>query len=234
MRVRSAWLVAACAAAMMCSVGPAYAQSASASRRTTPNVVILFADDMSPGDLTCYNAQAAWKTPNLDRLAREGLRCDDAHSTSAVCTPSRYGLLTGRYAWRGDLKSGVLQGESPALLEPKRLTLAEFLAAEGYETAMFGKWHLGLDWVREKKAPVYDEPFAGGPVAHGFKTFHGISASLDMAPYVFLKQNALDEPLTRDSAAQGLSNDAHRQARRDVRSRRGSSDDRRRRGGLHP
>ncbi|MBC7367911.1 MAG: arylsulfatase [Undibacterium sp.] len=177
---------------------------------TPPNIVYILADDLGIGDVSCYNSKSAWQTPHIDRLAREGVRFTDAHSASSLCTPSRYALLTGRYAWRGSLKQGVLQGHSPALIEPGRATVASFLREHGYTTAMFGKWHLGLDWARAGPQPEaidYTQPFAGGPTAHGFDRFFGISASLDMPPYVWLAQDrvtALPTATLTDSRAPKL------------------------------
>ena len=113
-----------------------------------PNIICILADDLGSGDLSCLSPTSAWQTPRLDRLASEGLVCTDAHSTSSVCTPSRYALLTGRYSWRGPLKKGVLDGYKPPLIEPGRLTVAELLRQHGYTTAAFGKWHLGVGWSR--------------------------------------------------------------------------------------
>src|SRR5579863_5296016 len=104
----------------------------------TPNVVVILADDMGYGDLGCYGATQI-TTPHLDRLACEGMRFTDAHSPSAVCTPTRYGLLTGRYCWRTRLTKGVLVGDSPSLIEGGRLTVAGLLRGKGYATAAFGK-----------------------------------------------------------------------------------------------
>ncbi len=154
-----------------------------------PNIVYILADDLGIGDVSCYNSRSAWRTPHLDRLAREGLRFTDAHSASSLCTPARYALVTGRYAWRGRLKQGVLQGYHPPLIESGRTTVAGFLRDHGYTTAVFGKWHLGLDWVRtgpNLENVDFAKPFANGPLTHGFDRFFGISASLDMPPYVWL------------------------------------------------
>jgi arylsulfatase A-like enzyme len=181
------------AALFLVSRAPVESRAAAAER---PNILYLFADDMGLGDLSCYNPRSAWRTPHLDRLAQEGMRFTDAHSASALCTPSRYALLTGRYAWRSRLKQGVLQGYHGRLIEPGRATVASFLRARGYATAVVGKWHLGLDWVRksERLEDVdFAAPFGGGPLALGFETFFGISASLDMPPYVWLR----DECATR-------------------------------------
>jgi arylsulfatase A-like enzyme len=174
-----------------------------------PNVVVVLADDMGWGDLGCYGS--AIPTPNIDRLAAEGVRATDCHSASAVCTPSRYALQTGRYAWRGPLKNFVLMGHGPAIIEPDRPTLASVLHRAGYATGAFGKWHLGLGWrhrdgsVRSAFDPGavlhddvetdfgrdvdYTEPFAGGPLDLGYDRFFGIAGSLDMPPYCFLDQD---------------------------------------------
>jgi arylsulfatase A-like enzyme len=155
-----------------------------------PNIIYILADDMGYGDLSCLNERSAWQTPNLDRLANEGMAFTDAHSTSAVCTPSRYSILTGRYNWRSYLKAGVLGGFNRALIEPGRMTAASYLKDKGYRTGCFGKWHLGLDWEKvgtQESAVDYAKPFAGGPCDHGFDTFYGISASLDMPPYTYIQ-----------------------------------------------
>lgn len=168
---------------------------AEAPAQVQPNVIVILADDLGVGDVSCLNPSSAWKTPGIDRIAREGRTFTDAHSASGVCTPSRYTLLTGRYSWRGRLKSGVLHGYDPALLEPGRPTLAGFLRDQGYATGMVGKWHLGLDWVRSGApgSPVdavdFSRPVGGGPLSHGFDRYFGISASLDMPPFVYLDQN---------------------------------------------
>jgi arylsulfatase A-like enzyme len=167
-------------------------RAASTPSAAPPNVLYILADDLGLGDVSCYNPQSAWQTPHLDRLAREGLRFTDAHSASSLCSPSRYALLTGRYAWRGRLKQGVLQGYHSPLIEPGRATVATFLRQHGYNTAVFGKWHLGLDWARTGPALEnvdFAKPIANGPLAHGFDRFLGISASLDMPPYVWLTQD---------------------------------------------
>jgi arylsulfatase A-like enzyme len=174
--------------------------SVAAAQPAKPNVLLIYADDLGYGDLSSYNARSAWRTPQLDALAAQGMRFTDAHSASALCTPSRYALLTGRYAWRGPLKQGVTQGYSAPLVEPGRLTLARLLQQQGYVTAMLGKWHLGLDWVRTGPQPAdvdFSQPVGGGPTAHGFDSFFGISASLDMPPYVWIKNDRITQVPTR-------------------------------------
>ncbi len=117
-------------------------QSKSASSR--PNIVILYADDMGYGDLAIQNPQTKIQTPNLDQLAREGTRFTDAHSSSGVCTPSRYALLEGRYHWRKF--HGIVNSFDQPILDDEKTTLPELLKSKGYKTACIGKWHLGWDW----------------------------------------------------------------------------------------
>ncbi|HEY1108481.1 MAG TPA: arylsulfatase [Opitutaceae bacterium] len=172
---------------------------ATQAQTSRPNILFILADDMGAGDVSALNPKSIWKTPHIDRLAREGMTFTDGHSSSGVCTPTRYTLLTGRHSWRGSLKRGVLQGYSPSLIEPGRLTLPGFLKQQGYATAMFGKWHLGVDFARtsaKAKADQVDfsKPFGGGPLAHGFDRFLGISASLDMPPYVWLENDRVTRP----------------------------------------
>ena len=167
--------------------------------RPRPNVVYILADDLGYGDVKRLNPSGKIATPVLDRFAGEGVTCTDAHSGSAVCTPTRYGLLTGRYAWRSRLKRGVLGGYSPTLIEPGRLTVPAFLAAQGYATACVGKWHLGMTWPVKEGAAIegdgyasesridFGRPIVDGPTSKGFGSYFGISASLDMPPYVFIE-----------------------------------------------
>ncbi len=176
-------------AVLLASAAPALA-----GPKKAPNIVILLADDMGIGDLACYNKDSKIPTPNMNRLAAQGLRFTDAHTPAAVCSPTRYGLLTGRYCWRSRLKSGVLQGYSPALIEPGRLTLAALLKRHGYVTACVGKWHLGLG----KAAPTdYKGKLIPGPGTAGFDYFFGIPASLDMPPYLFVEN---DRPVEAPTA----------------------------------
>ena len=173
-------------------LGVALALGAASAAAAKPNVLVIFADDMGLGDVSSYHPRSAWRTPHLDRLAAEGLRFTDAHSASALCTPSRYALLTGRYAWRTRLKQGTLQGYNGRLIEPGRQTVAAFLRDRGYVTGVVGKWHLGLDWVRKSERledVEFAQPFGGGPLTLGFDRFFGISASLDMPPYVWLRDD---------------------------------------------
>ena len=162
-----------------------------ASATDRPNILVILADDMGYGDIKALNLDSKIPTPHLDKLAAGGAIFTDAHSGSAVCTPTRYGLLTGRYCWRTHLKSGVLfpPNDRP-LISNDRVTLASFLKSNGYRTAMVGKWHLGIGWARDEKGKVdFDAPFTNGPIEKGFEQFFGIAASLDMVPYVFLRDH---------------------------------------------
>lgn len=174
------------AAAATLGAGPAAAAD-------KPNIVYILADDLGWGDLECYNKDSRIQTPHANQLATEGVRFVDMHSPSSVCTPTRYGILTGRYCWRSRLKSGVLNGHSASLIEPGRLTVASILRAQGYHTAAIGKWHLGF----QDKQPVdYTKPLTPGPNDYGFDYFFGIPASLDFEPYLFVENNRAVEPLT--------------------------------------
>ncbi len=173
--------------------------------RARPNVVLIFADDLGFGDVRSYNPDSRIRTPNLDRLASEGIQMTDAHSASGVCTPSRYALLTGRYSWRTELKSGVLGGFSLPLIEPGRMTLGDLFKQRGYATACIGKWHLGMEWdrphrgdqeyaMRQKWDGVdFSKRIRRTPTSYGFDVFFGISASLDMPPYVFIENDRVVE-----------------------------------------
>ncbi len=157
-----------------------------------PNVVFILADDMGYGDVSALNEHAAWRTPYMDRLASEGMVFTDAHSESAVCTPTRYGILTGRYSWRTRLKSGVLWGRSRPLISKDRMTVASLLREHGYRTACIGKWHLGLGWQfadGKKDSIDFTKPLTDTPNDHGFDYSYIIPASLDMAPYVYVEND---------------------------------------------
>lgn len=176
--------------------------------KKNPNIVYILADDLGYGDIHALNADSKIPTPNCDQLARNGMVFTDAHSGSAVCTPTRYGILTGRYAWRTRLKSGVLWGYSKALIEPERMTVASLLKQKGYATACVGKWHLGWNWQTHDNAALsddwnvtgeqvdYSKPIQNGPTDLGFDYFFGIPASLDMLPYVYVENDMVVEPPT--------------------------------------
>jgi arylsulfatase A-like enzyme len=196
-RRRLSWLsvtAGLCLPHLVAGLGAAPANT----RDRLPHIVFILADDLGIGDLGCYNRDSKIPTPNLDRLAQQGVRLTDAHTPSGVCTPTRYGLLTGRYAWRTRLKRGVLVGDSPNLIEPGRLTVARLLQRHGYATACVGKWHLGLG---DTERTDYTQPLRPGPLDFGFDYFFGIPASLDMAPYVFVENDRATEPPTETIAA---------------------------------
>ena len=179
-------------------------ESPAASR---PNIVYILADDLGYGDVTCYKAASKIPTPHVDRLAREGMRFTDAHTPSGVCTPTRYGILTGRYAWRTKMKFRVLDGLDPPLIEEGRLTVPALLKQHGYDTACVGKWHLGMQWTDKSGQPMpyipvetkgrpraganvdYTQPVTGGPTARGFDWYFGISASLNMSPFCYIEND---------------------------------------------
>jgi arylsulfatase A-like enzyme len=156
--------------------------------RPDANIVIILADDMGMGDIGAYSPSSKVPTPALDTLAAARMRFTDAHSPSAVCTPTRYGLLTGRYAWRTSLKKGVLKGYSPLLIDTDRSTIASMLRKKGYATAAIGKWHLGLG---SEAVTDYSKPLSPGPNDVGFDYFWGIPASLDMAPYTYVENDRI-------------------------------------------
>ncbi len=160
-----------------------------------PNIVFILADDMGYGDPRCFNPQSKIPTPNIDRLAGQGMRFTDAHAPGAVCVPSRYGLLTGRYPFRN---RGVKNPANGALIEAGRPTIATVLRERGYATGMIGKWHLGFDG-----GDRFDSagPLHGGPIDHGFDTFFGQHASLDIPPYFFIDQDRCVEVPTANIAA---------------------------------
>ncbi|MFH1742676.1 MAG: sulfatase-like hydrolase/transferase [bacterium] len=192
-------------AAMM----PLAAQSEQAAQKY-PNIVFILADDMGFGDLACQNPDTKIPTPCLDQLAKEGIRFTDAHSPSAVCSPTRYSILTGRYAWRSRLKDSVLWPWDAPLIEPGRLTVAQLLKQHGYNTACIGKWHLGWDWATSDgsrmndQIPVgkYDDkirtafgkkidftqPIANGPTQKGFDYYFGDDVP-NFSPYCFIEND---------------------------------------------
>lgn len=170
-----------------------------ASSRQSPNILFVLCDDLGYGDVGAFNPGSKIATPNLDKFASEGMSFRDAHSSSSVCTPTRYGIITGRYCWRTKLKSGVLQGFSARLIERDKLTVPLLLKQNGYKTACIGKWHLGMDWPLKEGGLAadypdqwkvdYSKPIANGPTTVGFDTYFGISASLDMPPFVFIRND---------------------------------------------
>ena len=175
-----------------------------------PNIVVILADDLGYGDMHCNNPERGKiPTPRMDALAAEGMRFTDAHSSSGVCSPSRYALLTGRYHWRTRLQRGIVNVFGDPLIAPDRLTIAGMLQQQGYATACIGKWHLGRDWgVPAEKAAlfggrggaapevtdahraawreVFSKPFSGGPTSRGFDEYFGTDVP-NWPPYCFIE-----------------------------------------------
>lgn len=177
-----------------------------------PNIIYILADDLGYGDVQCLNPERGKiLTPHMDQLAEDGMTFTDAHTTSSVCTPTRYSILTGRYNWRTKLQRSVLNGYGEPLIAPDRMTVPSFLKENGYTTAMIGKWHLGLgiETIDGKKAKAasglkakrgkgafppaelsniaWKGTIEGGPVDLGFESWFGITASLDFPPYVWIR-----------------------------------------------
>jgi len=189
------------------------------SKNALPNIIYILADDLGYGDISVNNPDGKIHTPNIDRLAKQGMRFTDAHTTSSVCTPSRYSILTGRYPWRSRLPIGVLRGYSRTLIEEGLPTVANLLQTKSYRTGVVGKWHLGLDWVpkeafadslkpennrnnlygilNEMKPEQIDFTKAPdrGPITQGFDYSFILPASLDMPPYCYLENDRLTESL---------------------------------------
>ena len=164
-----------------------------------PNIVLILADDMGYGDPTCYNPNSRIPTPNIDRLARQGLRLTDAHAPASVCVPTRYGLLTGRYPFRSNRSE-----RTESRIEPGRLTLGGFLQKQGYRTACVGKWHQGFEGGKSRKN--YSLAIPQGPISRGFDRFYGIPASLDIPPYYWIRDDRCVTPPTamaRDNFSPG-------------------------------
>lgn len=170
-----------------------------------PNIIYILADDLGYGDIGAFNPDGKIATPYIDSLAMQGMKFTDAHSPSSVCSPTRYGILTGRYSWRSELKSGVLTGKSPALIPEGRSTVASLLKSKGYRTAFIGKWHLGWDWAVKDSTDFgregwdaedfdnldFNAPVINTPDKRGFDYAYGHSGSLDMAPYVYVENGKI-------------------------------------------
>ncbi len=180
-----------------------------------PNIVYILADDMGYGDVAALNPECQFPTPHLDRMAGEGMIFSDAHTGSACCTPTRYGIMTGRYAFRTPLKRGVLNGYSALMINRERTTVSSFLKEQGYATACIGKWHMGLDWPmvegHELKSRAsgphvdYAADITGGPLDVGFDYYFGLAGSLGMPPHGFIENRRLVGELGR--VAEGKSKD---------------------------
>ena len=185
--------------------------------KRSPNILYFFVDDMGYGDVSCLNPDGKIPTPQFDRLAREGMVFTDAHSSSAVCSPSRYGVLTGRYNWRSTLQRGIVGLYGDPLIAPDRLTVPGYMKQHGYHTGCIGKWHLGMGWDFEKTKDflpgddeyglkdfphdleateeqrtlwreVFSKPTTGGPTARGFDYYYGVDVP-NWPPYCFIEND---------------------------------------------
>lgn len=165
-----------------------------------PNVIIILADDLGIGDVSAFNENSAWKTPHIDQLAAQGMSFTDAHTSSALCTPTRYGILTGRYNWRSRLKRKGGSGVSLPFIPADRFTIADLFKQAGYSTGIVGKWHLGWNWALTKDTPQeeqlgdfsaidFSKPIQNGPMALGFDYSYCMAASLSSPPYVYVDNN---------------------------------------------
>jgi arylsulfatase A len=193
----------------------------STTKANRPNIVILYADDMGYGDLGIQNPQSKIPTPHLDQLAREGTRFTDAHSSSGICTPSRYALLEGRYHWRKFHR--IVNAFEPSVLDSDRPTVAAMLKAKGYRTACIGKWHLGWDWDAIRKPGTdkkdnqpdsfdWNKPVPGGPLSHGFDYYFGDDVP-NFPPYAWIENDRILTPPTVMVQPPGHPNEGNWEAR---------------------
>lgn len=176
------------------------------AQQSKPNIVYILCDDLGIGDVKTYNPQGKIATPNIDKLAAAGMKFTDAHGSSAVCTPTRYGIITGRYNWRSVLQSSVLTSYSMPLIADTIYTLPQMLKKNGYNTACLGKWHLGMSWATKSGGYSNDQtaesdidftkPIKYTPTHYGFDYYFGIAASLDMSPYLFIENDKATNPKT--------------------------------------
>ena len=192
-----------------------------------PNIIYILADDLGYGDLSVYNKASKIKTPHLDQMAKEGIRFMDMHTTSSVCTPTRYSILTGEYAWRTALKKGVLWSYGPLMIPNEKETVSRLLQRNHYQTAVVGKWHLGLDW--QLKTPYHENQVikndwglitdykkeiidfsrnpTQGPTQVGFDYSYILPASLDIPPYVYLENEKFTQPVYTHTQGSNLQGD---------------------------
>ena len=192
------WILPLLVAALWLAAGPSFAKHSSGP----PNIVVILADDFGVGDIQAHYPENKIATPHLDRMVREGTSFTDAHSPSAVCSPTRYGLLTGRYSWRTRMQEWVIAAYEPPLIDAARLTLPRFLARHGYHTACLGKWHLGWDWVGPQQPMMhplkrnfqkglrwdFTQSIGGGPTARGFDYYFGVVLP-NMPPFCWIEND---------------------------------------------
>ncbi|MFP4621841.1 MAG: sulfatase family protein [Bacteroidales bacterium] len=197
----------------LCSIGALASCQQEETKNEFPNIVIIFADDMGYGDVSGLNPEAKTYTPAIDGLIEEGLTFTEAHASASVSTPSRYGLLTGRYAFRNKINGGNVNGFEPSVFEQERRTMADLLNDAGYTTACVGKWHLGFDWETEPEGEEprqsnetnysnvsYSKSIEFGPNFFGFDYSFIHPASLDIPPYLFLEnQKAIEDEVILSS-----------------------------------
>lgn len=167
-------------------------------KENTPNIVFILADDLGYGDVEKLNPESKIPTPNLNRMAEEGMLFTNAHAPAAVCSPTRYSILTGRYPWRSELKQGVLWVWDDPLIEEEEFTLPKMLKKEGYHTALIGKWHLGWNWPTTDRKPAtlenegrnvnFDEVIKGGPLSTGFDYYFGDDVP-SFPPHTFIEND---------------------------------------------
>ena len=181
-------LIVALVVLMACAFSTAYGSK--------PNIIVIYTDDQGYGDVSALNPEAKFKTPNLDRLATEGIAFTHGHSADSVCTPSRYGLLTGRYTWRTSRKRGVMGSEGTCLIADGRVTLASLLKDNGYHTAMVGKWHLGMDFPGTVGDRDWSQPIQDMPLDKGFDYYFGIPASLNFGILAWFEGRYAEVPPT--------------------------------------
>ncbi len=185
-----------------------------ASESAPPNIIYILADDLGYGDVQSLNpGRGKIATPHMDQLAAEGMVFTDAHSSSSVCTPTRYSILTGRYNWRTRLQSFVLMGYDDSLIAIERLTVADYLKGQGYNTAAIGKWHLGMGMPTKDGKPAdksgdnvdWKGVIRYGPSDHGFDYFYGISSSLNIPPFIYIENDRfVGEATVKKSFWRGL------------------------------
>ncbi len=195
-----------CTFALFCLLFCTTISLADEASHKPPNIVVILADDFGVGDIQAHYPKNKIPTPHLDRLVREGISFTDAHSPSAVCSPTRYGLLTGRYCWRTRMQEWVIAAYEPPLIDQKLLTLPEFLRENGYETACIGKWHLGWNWIGPQKPMMhrlrrnyqkhlswdFTKPISGGPTAHGFDYYFGVVLP-NMPPFCWIENDRVTQ-----------------------------------------